>query len=63
VIGDSPLDVDCARAHGLPCLGVATGRTSSETLAAAGAAAVVPNFTDTSALVERLLGDRSRSIG
>lgn len=37
VIGDSLLDVDCARAHGLPCLAVATGWTAAATLTAAGA--------------------------
>jgi phosphoglycolate phosphatase-like HAD superfamily hydrolase len=37
IIGDSLHDVACARAHGIPCLAVATGRTPAETLRAAGA--------------------------
>lgn len=37
IIGDSLYDVGCARAHGIPCLAVATGRTSAEELRAAGA--------------------------
>lgn len=37
IIGDTLHDVACARAHGIPCLAVATGRTSAEALRAAGA--------------------------
>lgn len=37
IIGDSLHDVGCARAHGIPCLAVATGRTPAESLRAAGA--------------------------
>ncbi|HJX26826.1 MAG TPA: HAD family hydrolase, partial [Thermoanaerobaculia bacterium] len=37
IIGDSLHDVSCARAHGIPCLAVATGRTPAESLRAAGA--------------------------
>jgi len=44
IVGDSPLDVDCARAHDIPCLAVATGWTSGEALAAAGANWVVPDL-------------------
>jgi phosphoglycolate phosphatase-like HAD superfamily hydrolase len=36
IVGDSVLDVACARANGLPCLAVATGRTAREELEAAG---------------------------
>jgi phosphoglycolate phosphatase-like HAD superfamily hydrolase len=56
VIGDSLLDVDCARAHGLPCLGVATSRTSAAALAAAGAAAVVDDLARTADVLRILLG-------
>lgn len=41
IIGDSLLDVDCARAHGIPCLAVATGWTEAFALEAAGADWVV----------------------
>jgi len=36
IIGDSLLDVSCAKAHGIRCLAVATGRTSRAALAGAG---------------------------
>jgi len=44
IVGDSPLDVACARAHGIRCLAVATGWTSSERLTAAGADRVVADL-------------------
>jgi phosphoglycolate phosphatase-like HAD superfamily hydrolase len=44
IVGDSRLDVACARAHGIPCLAVATGRTAAAALAAAGADWVVPDL-------------------
>lgn len=45
VIGDSPNDVACAKAHGLKCLAVATGWTPAERLEAAGADWVVPDLS------------------
>jgi phosphoglycolate phosphatase-like HAD superfamily hydrolase len=45
IIGDSVHDVGCARAHGLPVLAVATGRTSLEELRRAGAEQVVADLT------------------
>jgi phosphoglycolate phosphatase len=44
IIGDSLNDVACARAHGIPCLAVATGRTPAEALRTAGADWVVPDL-------------------
>lgn len=44
VVGDSPLDVDCAKHHGIATLAVATGWTSAEDLRAAGAEWVVPSL-------------------
>jgi len=41
VIGDTPLDVDCAHAHGATAVAVATGDYSREELAATGAEIVV----------------------
>lgn len=41
IIGDTENDVRCARAHGIQCLGVATGFVSAETLRVAGADWVV----------------------
>lgn len=41
IIGDTPLDVDCAHAHGARAIGVATGPFSVDALRAAGADLVV----------------------
>ena len=53
IIGDSPLDVLCAKAHGIPCLAVATGHATAEELATAGADRVCHNLQ----ACETLLGD------
>jgi phosphoglycolate phosphatase-like HAD superfamily hydrolase len=45
IIGDSVHDVGCARAHGIPVLAVATGRTSAKELRKAGAKQVVTDLT------------------
>jgi len=55
IIGDSLLDVDCARAHGIPCLAVATGRTEFAALAAAGAERVITDLTPADEIVAALL--------
>jgi len=46
IVGDSILDVGCARANGIPCLAVATGRTSRETLEAAGPTWIVETLEE-----------------
>lgn len=46
VVGDSIHDVACAKAHGIPCLAVATGRTTAEELRAAGAERVVTDLSE-----------------
>jgi phosphoglycolate phosphatase len=46
IVGDTVHDVSCAKAHGIPVLAVATGRTTAETLRAAGADQVVEDLTD-----------------
>ncbi len=46
VVGDSIHDVACARAHGIPCLAVATGRTSAAELHAVGADRVVADLSE-----------------
>lgn len=56
VIGDTPHDVACARAHGIRCLAVATGGTSAEALAAAGADRVVADLTEAEEAVPELVG-------
>jgi phosphoglycolate phosphatase-like HAD superfamily hydrolase len=45
IVGDSRLDVDCAMAHGIPCLAVATGWTAREALVAEGATWVVDDLS------------------
>jgi phosphoglycolate phosphatase-like HAD superfamily hydrolase len=47
VIGDTPHDVECARANGCRCLGVATGHYSVDKLAEAGASVVMEDLSDT----------------
>jgi len=56
VIGDTPLDVDCARAHGARALAVATGPFGSEELDQAGAHHVVPTLADTHAILSWIVG-------
>jgi phosphoglycolate phosphatase-like HAD superfamily hydrolase len=56
VIGDTPLDVTAALAAGARAVGVATGSHSAADLRAAGAHAVLPDLTDTDAVLKALLG-------
>ncbi|MSR40915.1 MAG: HAD family hydrolase [Phycisphaerales bacterium] len=51
VIGDTPLDVDCAKANGCLAIGVATGPMSREVLADAGADLAVDTLADTQTLI------------
>lgn len=44
IVGDSTRDVECARAHGVPVLGVTTGWTSADRLRRAGADRVVESL-------------------
>ena len=44
VVGDTPKDIDCARAMGAACVAVATGRFTIDELRAAGATRVVPTL-------------------
>lgn len=54
-LGDTPHDIACGHECGTTGLGIATGRHSVETLTAAGADAVVPDLTDTDAVIRALL--------
>jgi phosphoglycolate phosphatase-like HAD superfamily hydrolase len=56
VVGDTPLDVSAALAAGARAVGVATGLYSAADLRAAGAQAVLPDLTDTTAVLRALLG-------
>ena len=58
VIGDTPLDVDCAHAHGALAVAVATGNYSIEQLDAAGADIVV-NTLEADGLIDRMTAGRS----
>jgi phosphoglycolate phosphatase-like HAD superfamily hydrolase len=55
VIGDTPLDLACARAGGVRCLLVATGHHPYDELAAAGADLVVSDLQDTAAIASVLV--------
>ena len=58
IIGDTPADVECGRGIGARAIGVATGRYSTEELAAHGAFAVFESLADTEAVVSAILDDR-----
>ncbi len=56
VIGDTPLDVTAALAAGARAVAVATGSHSAADLREAGAHAVLPDLTDTAAVLAALFG-------
>lgn len=56
VVGDTPHDVDCARANGCRSLAVATGWHEAGDLAACGADLVVDDLSRTDSLVKWILG-------
>jgi phosphoglycolate phosphatase-like HAD superfamily hydrolase len=56
VIGDTPADVECGRDIGARAIGVATGRYSTDMLAAHGAVAVFSDLSNTDAVVRAILG-------
>jgi phosphoglycolate phosphatase-like HAD superfamily hydrolase len=56
IVGDTPLDIAAARAAGARSVGVATGASSAAELAAADADAVLPDLTDTDAVLAAVLG-------
>ncbi|MFQ5898827.1 MAG: HAD family hydrolase [Candidatus Methylomirabilia bacterium] len=61
VIGDTPLDIDCARASGAVAAAVATGQHSLEELAAFGPDFLFPDFSDVPRVLATLLnGDPRR---
>ncbi|WP_405763986.1 HAD hydrolase-like protein [Actinacidiphila glaucinigra] len=51
LIGDTPADVHAALAIGVPLLAVASGRSVEEDLRNAGAACILPDLTDVSAVL------------
>ena len=58
VIGDTPADLQCGRDIGVRAIGVATGRYTTDDLAAQGAVAVFADLSDTDAVVRAILDDR-----
>jgi phosphoglycolate phosphatase-like HAD superfamily hydrolase len=65
LVGDTPLDVAAALETGARVVAVATGGTTAARLAASGAHAVLPDLTDTEAVLAAILGkhDRGRLPG
>lgn len=57
IVGDTPRDVQCAQAHGLRTLAVATGRFTAAELESTGAEIVLDSFEETEAVVEMLTED------
>lgn len=58
VVGDTPHDLACARIAGVRCLLVATGRIPLAELQSVGADAVMPDLSDTEAVLDLLLDRR-----
>ena len=56
IIGDTPHDIDCAKAHGCRAIGVGTGPYSPERLREAGADLAVMDLSDLAAVREWILG-------
>lgn len=56
VIGDTPADVECGKAHGLKTMAVATGNFSMEALYETGADHTVSDFSQVDQIVARLTG-------
>jgi phosphoglycolate phosphatase-like HAD superfamily hydrolase len=56
IIGDTPLDVDCARASGCVAVAVATGQHSVEELEATRPDLLFASFADVNESVRRLTG-------
>jgi phosphoglycolate phosphatase-like HAD superfamily hydrolase len=57
VIGDTPRDLQCARAAGVRCLLVGTGRYTVAELEELGADVVLADLSDTELVVKLLKGD------
>lgn len=61
VIGDTPHDIRCGKAHNTRTLGVATGRFSTTELLAAGADRAVENLADTRSILAWLVNPHPAS--
>jgi phosphoglycolate phosphatase len=58
IVGDTPHDIACARAHGCRSLGVATGQFTTRALADSGADRAVETLADTHDIASWLMRDR-----
>ena len=56
LLGDTPNDVAAAQASGARIIAVATGKDTATELAEAGADTVLPDLTDTSAVLAAIYG-------
>jgi phosphoglycolate phosphatase-like HAD superfamily hydrolase len=54
IVGDTPKDLEAARANGMKCVLVGTGRYAVEDLAFYKADATLPDLTDTAAVIDLL---------
>lgn len=59
IVGDTPHDIVGAHANGARAVGVATGRSTSQDLAAAGADVVLASLLDTGAVLRAVLGEEA----
>jgi phosphoglycolate phosphatase len=57
LVGDTPSDIEAAAISGARSVGVATGRFTADELASAGADVVLPDLTDTEAVVAAVLAE------
>ena len=58
IIGDTPLDVDCARASGALAVAVATGRYTGDELSACSPDVLFPDLSDVKAVLDALCRSR-----
>jgi phosphoglycolate phosphatase len=57
LVGDTPSDIEAAAISGARSVGVATGRFTTDELVSAGADVVLPDLTDTEAVVAAVLAE------
>lgn len=56
IVGDTPMDVYCAKPYGASCIAVATGPYSVSSLVEAGADVVMEDLSDTNAFLKAIKG-------